>query len=245
MVTMANNYFSFKEFTVFQSDCNMKVCTDSCLFGAWAANNIINFQSKSNNILDIGTGSGLLSLMIAQLNNASQIDSVEIHTPSALQAKENFKNSPWKRNFKIIESGILEFNPPNKYDIIISNPPFFARSLKSPKVSKNESKHETGLSLHSLIKYIKQNLKDGGIAFLLLPFYRVEEVEEIIKSEKLFLNEVIKVRQRQDKDYFRVMIKITKENFGKTKTSELNIRSNNNAYSDEFCVLLKPFYLFM
>ncbi|MEO5968249.1 MAG: methyltransferase, partial [Ferruginibacter sp.] len=143
---MANNYFSFKEFTIQQSDCNMKVCTDSCLFGAWVAQDIYVNKKDEINVLDVGTGTGLLSLMISQLNNSLNINAVEIHSPSALQAEQNVLNSPWSRKIEIIEVGILDFKPTHKYDIIITNPPFFAGSLKSPNENQNIPKHESDLT---------------------------------------------------------------------------------------------------
>ncbi len=242
---MANNYFSFKEFTIQQSDCNMKVCTDSCLFGAWVAQDIYRYKKENIEVLDIGTGTGLLSLMITQINKNAYIDAVEIHSPSALQAKENILNSAWKSNIKIIEVGIIDFKPVTKYDIIISNPPFFAGSLKSPNEAQNIPKHECDLSLKVLIDYIKDNLKDAGLAYILLPYNRTNEAEKIIEYAGMFISEKINVKQKEDGDYFRIMLKINKENSSENLISEVNIKNLSNNYSTEFSSLLKPFYLFL
>ena len=119
---MSNNYFQFKQFTIHQDKCAMKVCTDACLFGAFVANEI---QDKTiNHILDIGAGTGLLSLMLAQKSNAA-IDAVEIDKSTYEQAEENISQSSWKEKITVYNSGIADFYSNYKYDLIISNPPFF------------------------------------------------------------------------------------------------------------------------
>lgn len=241
---MANDYFSFKEFTIQQAECNMKVCTDSCLFGAWVSNDIYKNKKGNIDILDIGTGTGLLSLMLAQLNSNAKIDAVEIHSPSALQAKNNIFNSPYKNNIKVIEAGILEFQPSHNYDIIIVNPPFFAGSLKSPKESKNNTKHESELTLKLLVEYIKTHLKVDGFAYILLPHARTIEAEQTIKTAGMHISEKINVKQKEAGEYFRIMLKISNINLNEALVSEINIKISDN-YSNEFTVLLKPFYLFL
>lgn len=242
---MANNYFSFKEFTIQQGDCNMKVCTDSCLFGAWVADDINKNKKGETNILDIGAGTGLLSLMIAQLNSNASIEAVENHSPSALQAKDNISNSIYKNHIKVIETGILEFKPSHNYDIIIVNPPFFAGSLKSPKESKNTTKHETDLTLKLLVEYIKHHLKDDGFAYILLPYSRTAEAEQTIEAAEIYISQKINVKQKEGVDIFRIMLKISKINLLESIVSEINIKNSENNYSSEFSVLLKSFYLFL
>ena len=126
---MSNSFFKFKEFTVHQDKTAMKVCTDACLFGAWAAKQIEIFDLK--NILDIGTGTGLLALMLAQSSRA-KIDAVEINELAAEQAAANFCNSPWNSQLYVHQKSINRFTQEqNKpYDFIISNPPFFENQLK-------------------------------------------------------------------------------------------------------------------
>src|SRR3954469_11797521 len=126
---MANNYFSFKQFIIHQDKCAMKVCTDACLFGAYVADRFQITNSKFH-VLDIGAGTGLLSLMLAQKNSTVQIDAVEIDKAASEQAKENFKHSLWRDRLHIHHQPIQEFGM-NTYNLIISNPPFYENDLKS------------------------------------------------------------------------------------------------------------------
>ena len=149
---MANNYFQFKQFTVYQGGCAMKVCTDACIFGA-----VVSAQAGNNplikNVLDIGTGTGLLSLMMAQ-KTAALIDAIEIDPLAFVQAAKNFEQSPWHNKLTIHNTDVLEFHPEKKYDLIISNPPFFEGDLKSENRKKNAAKHDTTLTLEMLLKVI-------------------------------------------------------------------------------------------
>ena len=135
----------------------MKVCTDACLFGAFVANCL----SPIVNCLDIGTGTGLLSLMLAQETNA-QIDAVEIDAAAFQQAKENFKASPWSSRLNIFNTDILHYSTDKKYDCIISNPPFFEDDLKSFSEGKNIAKHNNALTLAQLLTAINAHLAATG-----------------------------------------------------------------------------------
>ena len=118
-----NSWFQFKQFTVHQDKCAMKVCTDACLFGAWVANKLVQNKITAKNILDIGCGTGLLSLMLAQKTNAV-IDSVEIDASAFDQAKQNISLSSWKEKIQLYHNSINNFEPLTRYDFIICNPPF-------------------------------------------------------------------------------------------------------------------------
>src|ERR1044072_8473103 len=125
---MPNNFFRFKQFVVKQNKSAMKVCTDACLFGAWAASIIQNSKYKIQSIVDVGTGTGLLSLILAQKIDTAIFDAVEIDKAAAGQAKDNFQSSIWKERMCIHHSSIQQFasSPVCKYDCMISNPPFYA-----------------------------------------------------------------------------------------------------------------------
>src|SRR5437868_10338543 len=179
---MPNKYFQFKQFTIHQDHCAMKVCTDACLFGALVAEvaseagqrPTANDQRSTTNFLDIGTGTGLLSLMLAQKHPAADIDAVEINTGSALQAKENFNSTKWRYSLNIFPSDIKNFITEKKYDLIISNPPFFEDDLLSEIEATNLAKHDAGLTLKELLEVVQRHLHTAGLFAVLLPHHRVQ-----------------------------------------------------------------------
>jgi len=239
---MANNYFRFKQFTVHQEQVAMKVTTDACLFGAWAAKNIAH-NTKGNNILDIGTGTGLLSLMIAQQVNA-QIDAIEIDKAAAEQAKENTANSPWKDRIHVLHGDARVFDFNKQYDNIISNPPFYENELTSGDMLKNTAHHDAGLLISELLGIISRQLKDDGRFFLLLPFKRYEEIKAVILSHSMKLINTCLVKQSNRHSFFRVLIAGGKKE-GATVTEELAIKDDAGSYTDEFSRLLKGYYLYL
>lgn len=218
----------------------MKVCTDACLFGAWVADKISTDYSIKN-ILDIGTGTGLLSLMLAQKTNAS-IDAVELDKEAASQAVENFSASPWKERLQVFESSIHEFNLVKKYDCIISNPPFFEDDLRSGNASKNAAKHDTTLTLDELLQQIKRLLKEEGIACILIPFHRSAYLEKLVSDNGFFIHEKLLIKQSVDHNYFRSQLIFSKQP-KETITKEIFIHDAQRQYSNEFIALLKDYYL--
>ncbi len=170
----------------------MKVCTDACLFGALVADQVKT--KASTNILDIGTGTGLLSLMLAQRVPAL-IDAVEIDEAAYQQAKENFEQSPWKERLSIFNTDILKFDAGKKYDCIISNPPFFENDLKSSDKNKNAAKHDTTLTLEQLLQTVQKLLNEDGSFAVLLPYHRIEECILLAEKIGLYLNKKVLVKQ--------------------------------------------------
>jgi tRNA1Val (adenine37-N6)-methyltransferase len=240
---MANNYFQFKEFIVKQDKAAMKVCTDACLFGAWTASKIESERWKAENILDIGTGTGLLSLMLAQKTDA-QIDAVEIDEQAALQAQENFTNSLWKERLTLYKTSVQHFNPTNAYDVIISNPPFFVQSLKSDLHQNNLAKHAETLSYNDLLVNILKLLKPQGRFFLLLPFEEFKRFETMA-AYQLSLIEKANVKQTTKHNFFRTMGVFTKQSSTEVITETISIKEEDNHYSSHFIKLLKDYYLYL
>ena len=238
---MGNSFFKFKQFTVHQDKCAMKVCTDACLFGAWIVQYISTKKLATDSVLDIGTGTGLLSLMLAQKSEAAKIDAIEIDPETAQQAVQNFALSPWGNRLNAIEGDVKNISTANKYSLIISNPPFFENDLISPIRSRNIALHDASLTLSELLFVVKKNLQEDGKFVVLLPFHRSAYFEQLAKDNGLFLEHKVLVRQTDKHDYFRAMMLFgTKE--VSTKESELCIKMNGE-YTDEFVEILRDYYL--
>ncbi|PZR30041.1 MAG: methyltransferase [Citrobacter freundii] len=239
---MPNNYFQFKQFTVHQQMAAMKVTTDACLFGAWAVNDIQKNFPPPSNALDIGAGTGLLSLMIAQKVNA-QIDAIEIDKNAFDQTEENFNSSPWSNRLKAVHNDIKNASLP-LYDIIISNPPFYENDLGSPDQKRSSAHHDSTLLLSELIGICKFSLQRQGSFYLLLPFKRLEEVKLMINGKGMTVSRICNVRQSTNHTFFRSML-IIKHSTTDTQTEEMSIRQSDNEYSAAFTALLKDYYLYL
>lgn len=234
---MPNSYFQFKEFRVEQSLAAMKVCTEACLFGA-----LVNFQNPQS-ILDIGTGTGLLSLMLAQ-KYSSHIDAVEIDKDAFNQAALNFENSFWAKRLFLYHQSIQEFqkNVSQKYDLVISNPPFFSDHLQSKDTAKNGALHTNYLKQNDLLTAVMSVLSSDGEFNLLLPPAESEKFDLLAMGRQLFLQKRIVVYNKPGTSPFRF---ISKYGFNKTQphSEEIYIRNNKGEYSEAFIELLKPYYL--
>lgn len=215
----------------------MKVCTDSCIFGAYIQTN------NANKILDIGTGTGLLSLMLAQKSEAS-INAVEIDLSSYKEASRNIQLSPWYNRIKLYNNSIQYFSSTrsDKYDLIISNPPFFKNHLKSGKKEKDQALHSDALSFEELVECVGKLLNPDGRFYILLPEYESKKFAELALKQKLFLNHRLLIRNTAEGSIFRV---ITEYSFIDNKRNDkvLIIKKNNSEYTDSFKLLLKDYYL--
>ena len=238
---MANSYFKFKQFTVNQQYCAMKVCTDACVFGAYAATHLKNRHDPANHILDIGSGTGLLALMVAQ-KTIGTIDAVEIDEAAFAQAKENFNQSPWATRLHIFNADVTSFYNSKKYDCIICNPPFFEGDLKSADNKKNAAKHDTALTLEQLLAAIKNLLAPQGSFAVLLPWQRVDFFIKLATSAGYFLTEQVSLQHTEAHPYFRGIL-IFSHNQGVATIKSLAIKIAAGNYTDKFTALLKDYYL--
>ncbi|MEO7766822.1 MAG: methyltransferase [Ferruginibacter sp.] len=240
---MANNYFRFKQCTIQQEHCAMKVCTDACIFGAFIAGHINNRQPAVIHILDIGTGTGLLSLMLAQqLPFNGKIDAVELDEAAFQQAKQNFEQSQWTDRLRIFNQNALLFHPAKKYDFIICNPPFFEGDLISGNNKKNAAKHATMLTLIQLLSVIGENLGVNGSFAVLLPSHRAAYFIKIAMEAKYFFTEQLLLAHTSNHPFFRAILC-----FSRLKSTftgnELIIKNIKGNYTPEFTGLLKEYYL--
>ena len=242
---MSNSFFQFKQFTIQQDRCAMKVTTDACLFGGWVAEEINNEKLIMNTCLDIGTGTGLLALMLAQKNPGAFIDAIEIDAQAMRQAKENASSSPWGETVHIINADARSFQPSKKYDTIISNPPFYEKEIRSSNDNKNIAHHSDELKLYEILTIIKNNLTINGSFFLLLPYKRNKEIHLHLKGRELQISKVVFARQSVKHDYFRIMLKgrLHQNENKETEFNEISIWNEKQEYTKEFTTLLKDYYL--
>ena len=219
----------------------MKVCTDTCLFGALLSPNPLEGKLR---VLDIGTGTGLLSLMYAQKNTDAVIDAVEIDKPASEQAEANFAASPWAGRLHVFNTGILSFKPGKKYDRIISNPPFFEDDLRSPDETRNNAKHDTALSLMQLLQFSETHLSENGILAVLLPYHRVSYFIEEAARFGLYLNQQILVKQSDQHDFFRGVLFFSRIK-STVPDTEISIKDSEENYTNAFIAALKDYYLYL
>lgn len=234
---MSNTYFQFKQFKIEQDKCAMKVCTDSCLFGAW-----IEVDKNVKTILDIGSGTGLLTLMLAQ-KSAAKIETIEIDDEAFHQAKQNIENSKFVQNCAIYHENILAFLPTKKYDLIVSNPPFYEKDLPSNAANEKVAKHSENLTLNSLSQKAKSLLSINGKFAVLLPYFRLQEMEKIASEYDFYIERKLLVQQTPKHSYFRVCLLFNQFSDTKSTTEIITIKDKNNQYTTAFSNLLEPYYL--
>ena len=223
----------------------MKVTTDACLFGAWVAQEVESEKLKVESAIDIGTGTGLLALMLAQKNPEIKIDAIEIDKEAAEQAKINIESSPWKEQINILQADVKAFSFEKEFDLIISNPPFYENEIRSATDSKNIAHHSENLTLKELLAVIKDNLGKTGSFFLLFPYKRNEEIKRLLKDHELNISKILFVRQSVKHHYFRIMLKgkLSDQKNIETEFNEMSIGDESQQYTNEFKQLLKDYYL--
>jgi tRNA1Val (adenine37-N6)-methyltransferase len=192
--------------------------------------------------VDIGGGTGLLSLMVAQ-KNESKIDIIEIEEECFEQMKQNIENAAWKDRINCILNDIIDFYPDHTYDIIISNPPFHQGQLKSDKSSTNLARHGDDLTIEILFKKVIDLLKKDGFFYLLMPVYRDQETISMAETNEMFCIKKAFVKQSVHHDPFRIMYAFSKTKHSEETIEEIVIKNNQNQYTTEFIELLKDYYL--
>lgn len=217
----------------------MKVTTDGCLFGAWVARQMAE-RSAAGPALDIGSGSGLLSLMLAQ-QHLVPIDGIEIQQNDYEQGLENIAAAGRQTQIRLFCGDARTFTYPHPYDTIVSNPPFYENELKSKRAGKNIAHHDDGLKLRELTRIMAAQLSATGHTYLLLPAKRAAEAESALLAEGLYCSERVEVHATAGHPVFRVMLQASFLNKAQ-RISRLHIK-NNDAYTPELIQLLKDYYL--
>ncbi len=234
---MSNQYFRFKQFTIQQDRCAMKVSTDACIQGAWTP-----LLPGVRHVLDIGAGTGLLSLMLVQRDTAIKIDGIEIDVDAAKQVKENVASSPWAESINVIQGDATAYDFPLRYDMVICNPPFFQNSLLGDRNKRNIARHTLSLTYQGLIDILKKSLRPDGYASVLLPFAEHAQWEILLQQNGWNVFKRLVVRPKDTLEPNRV-VSLCAINKPKQPDEQLTIYTGEQMYTKEFVALLQPYYL--
>lgn len=230
--------FQFKQFTIHQDRTPMKVGTDGVLLGAWAE------LEHAENILDIGTGTGLIALMSAQRNSSARIDAIEIERDACMQARENVAASPWSDRIEIIQSALQDFKPEKRYDSIVCNPPFFINSTLTPDNGRTLARHCNSLPHTDLIDHAVQLLTPGGTFNVILPVNEAKELIAYAQMHQLYPRHITRVHPTPTKPPKRYLILFSTDTATATE-DDLVIELSRHQYSQEYIGLTREFYLLM
>ena len=232
---MSNSYFQFKQFTVWHDKCAMKVGTDGVLLGAWTS------VQHSRRILDIGTGTGLVALMLAQ-RSQSAITALEIDSQAAVQATENFGRSPWRDRVEVVVADFKQYRPDTQFDVIVSNPPYFVDSMKCPDNQRSIARHNNDLTYDDLLRGVSVLLSPDGAFTLVIPTDAADRVKDIAQTYCLYPTQQLDVITKPGGTPKRTLITFT---FTKQecRTEELLTEVARHQYSDAYAALTKDYYM--
>lgn len=235
---MPNPYFKFKQFTVYHDKCAMKVGTDGALLGAWAD------VARSERILDIGTGSGLVALMVAQRCGA-EIVAVDVDGGAVEQARENVERSPWKGRIRVEQADARHLPDAwtGRFDTVVSNPPYFVEDVKSPFSGRNQARHADALDAVSLLESVCRVLSAGGTFSVVLPAESASGFVASAMRRQLSLKRQVWVHTKSGLPPKRVLMEFSSAPVRQTAVGRLVIEERPREYSPEFAELLRPYYL--
>lgn len=236
---MANQYFKFKQFTIQQSHAAMKVGTDGVLLGAWTD------IPQNGTALDVGTGTGLIALMLSQRNPKLKITAIEIDKAAAKEASNNIKNSPWNEQINIVHNSLQEFTShfTLPYTLIVCNPPFFNNSKPSPNTLRNTARQTSQITVKELFNCVQKLLTANGLFSIILPYDLLNATQEIASTHNLFAKKITIIKPTPEKVPHRFMALFGHNKYEPT-VDELIIESNGrHQYSDAYKKLTTNFYL--
>lgn len=236
---MSNSYFSFKKFTIYHDKCAMKVGTDGVLLGAWTPTN------NAMRILDVGAGTGLISLQLAQRNSMAKIIAIEIDAMAAEQAKDNVARSPWAERIKIVCCDFKDYQSENRFDLIVSNPPYFIDATKCPADERNMARHTGNLNYELLFSKSAHLLNGKGLLSIIVPTEMEKHVLDAAWNNKLYLQHRTNVYTKPGKTCRRLLLCFGFSNTKWETTDDLFIESKQGGYTTEYINLTKDFYLKM
>lgn len=233
--------FQFKQFTINQDRCAMKVGTDAVLLGAWTP-----IEQNPTSILDIGSGTGILSLMLAQRSHAETIDAIEIDDDAYEQCVENFEQSQWGDRLFCYHASLLEFTEEidEKYDLIVSNPPFYSADYKSENIQRDLARFSDALPFDHLLNSVSKLLSKNGMFSVIIPYKEEETFRTLASKVNLFPRNILHVKGNPSSEIKRSLMAFS---FNKIdlKTQELIIETSRHEYTLDYINLTKDFYLNM
>ena len=234
--------FNFKQFSVQQDKCAMKIGTDAVLLGAWCP-----IDNNPFSVLDIGAGTGVLSLMLAQRTNAEQIDALEIDEDAYEQCVENFEASSWSDRLFCFHAGLDEFidEPEDEYDIIISNPPFYSEDYKTDNSQRDLARFQDAMPFEELVEAANLLLSENGIFAVVIPFKEEERFINLCAEVELFPVKVTRVKGSHTTPIVRSLLAFKRYELSVLTADELVIEINRHEYTDDYINLTKDFYLKM
>ena len=230
--------FHFKQFAIDQTGCAMKINTDGVLLGALVEADV------PQHILDIGTGTGVIALMLAQRFANATIDAVEIDKTAAHTARTNFQNSKFNERLALYAHSFESYfgnHAQKKYDLVVSNPPFYINSLESPEAKKNTAKHADGDFFGSLVKAVSEHLTTTGSFWLILPLDTAELVKTIAQQNNLYLQKTVAIKSYPDSNPHREMLVLGLDNT-KAADKEFVIYQQEKVYSNQYQNTLRDFF---
>jgi tRNA1Val (adenine37-N6)-methyltransferase len=229
--------FNFKKFSIHQNNAAMKIGTDGILIGAW-----VNI-SKKFKALDIGSGTGIISIMLCQRNLNLELDSIELSPSAIMDAKINIENCNWSDRIKLFHQSLKDFHPNSKYDLIVSNPPYFKKSLQPSNSERSKARHQNDLKLEDILKFSKQHLTKDGSLNIILPFEQKSEAIEFAKKYGLNHIRECTVYSKPKKAPHRILIEFSRnENKQIIKESLFIEEAGRHNYSEDYKKLTREFY---
>ena len=232
--------FQFKLFSVEQDRCAMKIGTDGVLLGAWTP-----IENNPFSILDIGAGTGIIALMLAQRSAAQQIDALEIDEEAYEQATDNFENSPWNDRLFCFHAGLDEFveEPEDEYDLIISNPPFYNEDYKSNNDQRDLARFQDAMPFEDLIEAADLLLSENGILSVIIPFKEEEKFLALANNYELYPIKITRVKGTLTTETKRSLLAFSRNKVINFPQDELIIETARHIYTPEYIELTKDFYL--
>ena len=234
--------FKFKQFAINQDRCAMKIGTDAVLLGAWCP-----IDNNPKSILDIGAGTGILALMLAQRTNADQIDALEIDEEAYEQCVENFEASAWADKLFCYHAGLDEFvdEPEDEYDLIISNPPFYSEDFKTENEQRDLARFQDAMPFEDLIEAADLLLSENGLFAVVIPYKEEERFIDLCAEYELYPVKATRVKGSHKTPIVRSLLAFKRYELSVLTADELVVEINRHEYTDDYINLTQDFYLKM